>query len=64
MAVGQLLDYRRKVPRRAATDLAVLFHTQPRDEVAAFLRDVSVKVLWERDGAIGGDVELNAAPRL
>ncbi len=60
MAVGQLLDYRRKVPRRAATDLAVLFHEPPPGEVMAFLRDVSVKVLWERDGTVEGDLELGA----
>lgn len=46
MAVGQLLDYRRHLSDRAATDLAVLLPDAPSAEMHAFLRDVGVRALW------------------
>lgn len=46
MAVGQLLDYRRHVPRRNETDLAVLLQGRPDEDVLSFLRDVQIKALW------------------
>lgn len=49
LAVGQLLDYRRGVPRPDETDLAVLLPTAPGPDAVAFLRDVGVKLLWFSD---------------
>jgi hypothetical protein len=46
LAVGQLLDYRRQLPDRARTDLAVLFPQQPSAKAKAFLDDVAVRPLW------------------
>lgn len=58
LAVGQLLDYRRGVPRPAETDLAVLLPERPDVECEEFLKVVEVKLLWfERrtSGALLGD---------
>jgi hypothetical protein len=46
MAVGQLFDYRRSLPNRDSTDLAVLFPEPPGRHARAFLADVGVKALW------------------
>jgi hypothetical protein len=55
MAVGQLLDYRRRLPRRNDTDLAVLLQGRPDDDVLSFLADVQIKALWLLDdGGVRG----------
>ena len=59
LAVGQLLDYRRHVPRRAATDLAVLLPEEPSAQMAAYLADVGVKALWFADADLSGIVGLS-----
>ncbi|MDI6767130.1 MAG: hypothetical protein QME52_09940 [Bacteroidota bacterium] len=46
LAVGQLLDYRRALPRRAATDLAVLLPNKPSRDSLSFLADVGIHALW------------------
>lgn len=46
LAVGQLLDYRRNVPRPAATDLAVLLPMRPDDAMAEFLSSLGIKLVW------------------
>jgi len=61
LAVGQLLDYRRGLPRRAATDLCVLLPEEPPAGVKAFLRDVGVLAAWFTAdlSAIKGDVRIS-----
>lgn len=46
MAVGQLFDYRRSLPNRDFTKLAVLFPEPPGEHVRAFLADIGVMALW------------------
>ncbi|WP_437802509.1 hypothetical protein [Sorangium sp. So ce693] len=60
MAVGQLLDYRRRLRRRAGVDLAVLFPSDPTESARAFLADIGVKVIWLSTDRkkIEGDVTL------
>jgi hypothetical protein len=62
LAVGQLLDYRRKLPGAAAIDLAVLLPSKPPQDILDFLGYVGVRALWlnitakriEGDVLIGG----------
>lgn len=65
LAVGQLLDYRRHLTDRAATDLAVLMPRRPSEDMGRFLGDVRVKVMWFVRGLkrLGGDVNLGAGHR-
>lgn len=61
LAVGQLLDYRRGLRRRAVTDLAVLLPEKPSRDSLSFLADVGVHVLWftdEKLTTIAGNVDL------
>jgi len=62
MAVGQLLDYRRRQSNRVAIDLAVLFPTRPSQESQEFLADadVGVKAIWFNEDfkKIEGSIEL------
>ncbi len=62
LAVGQLLDYRRQLPDRAAIDLAVLLPEKPPKNVLAFLGFVGVKVGWfnKKMSAVEGDVRLRS----
>jgi hypothetical protein len=46
IAVGQLLDYRRHLPNRLGTDLALLTITPPPQPYIEFLFDVQISVLW------------------
>lgn len=46
MAVGQLLDYRRRLPQRTLLDLAVLLPNEPDGEMRDYLADVGVIPLW------------------
>jgi hypothetical protein len=46
LAVGQLFDYRRKLERRAITDLAVLLPKKPKKDDIDFLNDVGIHALW------------------
>ena len=52
LAVGQLLDYRRSVPRQWATSLAVLLPQQPKSSsgISEYLADVGVKLIWFSKG--------------
>lgn len=62
LAVGQLLDYRRGLRRRAVTDLAVLLPDKPSRDSLSFLTDVGVHVLWFADKnlkMIKGNVHLD-----
>lgn len=64
MAVGQLLDYRRKFDDRSAIDLAVLLPEKPSDDAMDFFEFVGVKVLWF-DGPmkrLRGQVKLGKGP--
>lgn len=60
LAVGQLFDYRRRLPDRARLDLAVLFPEEPAKDAAALLRDVGIRVLWFNKAmtVVQGDVKL------
>lgn len=61
LAVGQLLDYRRGLRRRAVTDLAVLLPEKPSRDSMSFLSDVGIHVLWFTNGkltAIKGNIGL------
>jgi hypothetical protein len=62
LAVGQLFDYRRQLPDRAAIDLAVLLPEKPAKTVLSFLGFVGVKALWfdKKLSAIDGDVRLGS----
>jgi hypothetical protein len=46
IAVGQLLDYRRFLPRRAHTDLAVLTISHPAKSYSDLLLDLQISPLW------------------
>ena len=59
LAVGQLLDYRRGLRRRAVTDLAILIPERPNRDLMSFLSDVGINFLWFTDDkltAIKGNV--------
>lgn len=60
LAVGQLFDYRRQLPDRAATDVAVLLPQRPPARVLEFLHDVGVSAIWFSADfrSISGDVPL------
>jgi hypothetical protein len=65
LAVGQLLDYRRKLDRAGATDVAVLLPNKPLRDDLHFLRYLGVKALWfERNCTlIAGDWRLRVKPQ-
>lgn len=46
LAIGQLFDYRRQLPKRATTSIAVLLPYAPKKHVRALLNAVNVKALW------------------
>ena len=46
LAAGQLQDYRRLLPRRAATDLAVLFPDRPSKHAFELFGDLGIRVAW------------------
>ncbi|AKI99118.1 Hypothetical protein AA314_00745 [Archangium gephyra] len=46
LAVGQLLDYRRQLPKKETTHIAVLLPSEPGEHVRAFLNDVEARALW------------------
>ena len=60
LAVGQLHDYRRKLPEAAAIDLAVLLPSKPPQDMLDFLGYVGVRALWLSKTAkhIEGDVPI------
>ncbi|WP_157759061.1 hypothetical protein [Cystobacter fuscus] len=60
LAVGQLLDYRRHLAKRASTDIAVLLPQRPDSKVMNFLDDVGVKLIWFKEDfkSITGEIEL------
>jgi hypothetical protein len=62
LAVGQLLDYRRRLPGRAAIDLAVLVPEEPPKSAVQFFGYVGVKVMWFDMAmeAVRGQVRLRA----
>jgi hypothetical protein len=49
IAIGQLLDYRRFLPRRAATDSAVLTILSPTDSHIQLLDELQISALWFTD---------------
>ena len=49
LAVGQLLDYRRKLSNRLKTDLCVLLPFKPSQDSIDYLHDVGIKVWWFKD---------------
>jgi hypothetical protein len=55
MAIGQLLDYRRHFPDRAAIDMAVLLPESPPTEARDFIHDVGAQVIWFEGDKIRGD---------
>ena len=63
MAVGQLLDYRRRLGDRAAIDLAVLFPRKPSKDALDYLGYVGVKPCWFDAGmrTVNGDVFLGGS---
>jgi hypothetical protein len=61
LAVGQLLDYRRGLRRRAVTDLAILLPEKPDNESLHFLNDVGIHAVWFVDSKlkqISGNIDL------
>ncbi|MFC2084000.1 hypothetical protein ACFLS9_03000 [Bacteroidota bacterium] len=52
LAVGQLLDYRRGLKRRAVTDLAILLPEKPDKESLKFLYDVGIRIIWFNDSKL------------
>ncbi len=51
IAVGQLLDYRRFLPNRAGTDLALLTIARPPKMYVDLLLDLQITALWFADEA-------------
>jgi hypothetical protein len=49
IAVGQLLDYRRFVPRPAATDLGLLTIRPPDKNYRQFLSELQISAIWFTD---------------
>ncbi len=49
IAIGQLLDYRRFVPRPAATDIAVVTIGRPDDLYRQLLLDLQISAIWFAD---------------
>ena len=49
IALGQLLDYRRHLANRLATDMAVLTITQPPQEYINLLAELQILALWFAD---------------
>jgi len=60
LAIGQLHDYRRKLPGAAAIDLAVLLPSKPPQDMIDFLGYVGVRALWLNTTAkrIEGDISI------
>lgn len=54
LAVGQLLDYRRHLPRARTTDLAVLFPSKPPRSVRDFLDHVNIEPCWLHGRTVQG----------
>jgi hypothetical protein len=49
IAIGQLFDYRRFLPHRAGTDLAILTMTRPQKTFLDLLFDLQISALWFDD---------------
>ena len=49
IAIGQLLDYRRFLPRQAATDLALLTISRPSQSHLDLLHELQITALWFAD---------------
>lgn len=49
IAIGQLLDYRRFLPRTAATDMAVLTISPPSDSHLELLEELQITAIWYTD---------------
>jgi hypothetical protein len=49
IAIGQLFDYRRHLPHRAAADLAVLTMSRPHPNYIELLMDLGITALWFQD---------------
>src|SRR5205823_7018374 len=49
IAIGQLLDYRRFLPLRAGTDLAILTITPPDQSYIDLVLDLQISALWFHD---------------
>lgn len=49
IAIGQLLDYRRHLPNRVATDLAILTILEPPKSYTELLFDLQISILWFSD---------------
>jgi hypothetical protein len=49
IAIGQLLDYRRHLPNRLATDLATLTILEPPESYTELLFDLQISALWFTD---------------
>ena len=46
IAIGQLFDYRRALPYRIGTDLAILTILRPHQSYVDLLLDLQISVLW------------------
>jgi len=46
IGIGQLLDYRRFLPHRAGTDLAILTISRPSNDYIFLLQDLQITSLW------------------
>jgi hypothetical protein len=46
IAIGQLLDYRRFLPRQPATDLALLTISRPSESHLELLQELQITALW------------------
>ncbi|MER5889902.1 hypothetical protein ABT160_39265 [Streptomyces sp. NPDC001941] len=54
MAVGQLLDYRRRVPKREILRIAVLLPSAPTPDVQALLDELGIGLVYQTDTGFAG----------
>jgi hypothetical protein len=52
IAIGQLFDYRRFLPKQAATDLAVLTITRPPNQYVELLNELQITAAWFIDESL------------
>ncbi|MFF8524193.1 hypothetical protein ACF05X_18960 [Streptomyces werraensis] len=54
MAIGQLLDYRRRVPNRDELRLAVLLPSEPTDDVKELLQELGIGLVYQTEDGFTG----------
>jgi hypothetical protein len=54
MAIGQLLDYRRRVPNRDDLRLAVLLPSEPTEDVQELLEELGIGLVYQTEDGFAG----------